>query len=128
MKNTNLNLALGLAAALVFSGVPSAAGDNLVLSSNLGLGQEAGLATPGLSPSAGIGHPAKGWLAKALPLTALDADLKKEGAVSAKPAQPRKRRVSMLQDPGEAMGGGDVRRILADAKRMEALAAADSAQ
>ena len=109
MKNTNLNLALGLAAALVFSGVPSAAGDNLVLASNLGLVQEAGLATP------------EGG-------AALDADLKKEGEVSAKPAQPRKRRVSRLQDPGEAMGGGDVRRILADAKRMEALAAADMAQ
>ena len=128
MKNTNLNLALGLAAALFFSGVPSAAGDNPVLASNLGLDQAEALATPGLSPSAGIGHPAKGWLAKALPLAALDADLKKAGAVSAKPAQPRKRRISRLQDPGEAMGGGDERRILADARRMEALAAADSAQ
>ncbi|MCX5796828.1 MAG: hypothetical protein NTY77_15140 [Elusimicrobia bacterium] len=112
MKKMNLKILLELAAALVFLGVPSQAGENSVMTSQLAI----------------AATPQKGWLSKASSaiapvskapeaLPAAGANLKSKGAEPVKSVEPRKPRVSRLQEPGEAFGGGAAKRIR-DAARM----------
>jgi len=59
---------------------------------------------------------------KTIPLTG--ESLGKTGAKPEKPVEPRKKRVSRLQEPGEAMGGGKEKHLADEAKRLEAQAIA----
>ncbi|MCX5796594.1 MAG: hypothetical protein NTY77_13955 [Elusimicrobia bacterium] len=134
MKKVNLKIMLELAAAFVFLGVPSQAGENSVMTSQLAIAAKAG-AFSTLTPEStlgrfeGIDSPQKGWLSKAPSaiapvsktpeaLPAAGANLKTKAAEPVKSVEPRKPRVSRLQEPGEALGGGAAKRIRDEARML----------
>lgn len=141
----NLNVLLGLAAALALLGVPSQAADSSGLASQLAMAAKAGgfstltqATSLGLTTDQGGDRFQKGWLSKALPRMSAQAAvmgsslqtpegpsatgsiLKNEGEGLEKSVAPRQKRVSSLQDPGEAMYGSKEKRLRDDAEKMRA--------
>jgi len=101
MKTLNFNTLLKLAAAAAFLGLPASSGATAPAASGGSLA--AGLAAAyEKAPAA----PAKSQLLPGRALFGSSGYFEAELKVTGEEAAPRVKRVSRLQEPGEAMGGG----------------------